>query len=186
VTDRIDMTDDELPDDLRDAVELLRESGEPSAAWRAAVVRAATETSAPARPALRARGQVWWAAAAGLAGVLIGGSSMFLAMRAREPQMLAATPATAATQSVSVRFSLHAPGASAVTIVGDFNRWDPAAIPLRQSADGTTWEVEIPLSPGRYAYAFYVDGALARDPTAPQVRDDDFGTPNSVVMVRGT
>ena len=185
MVDRIDMTDDELPGELRDAVEILRESAEPGAAWRERVVRASVGASAAARRSPHARGQVWWAAAAGLAGVLIGGSSMYFAMHSRD-NVVASLPPLAARHNVRVRFSLHAPGASAVTIVGDFNRWDPAAIPLRQSADGKTWEVEIPLSPGRYAYAFYVDGTLARDPTAPQVRDDDFGTPNSVVMVRGS
>lgn len=186
MVDRQGLHDDELPGELRSAVDLLRESEEPSAAWRERVVRAAVEQSIPLQRAPRGRGHVWWAAAAGLAGVLIGGSSMYLAMSARGTSVASEPLVASAPHDVRVRFTYHAPGASTVTIVGDFNRWDPAAIPLRRSADGTTWEVEVPLSPGRYAYSFYVDGKFARDPAAPQVRDDDFGSPNSVVMVRGT
>jgi hypothetical protein len=59
-------------------------------------------------------------------------------------------------------------------------------MPLRHSADGKSWEIEIPLPPGRYVYSFIVDGKLSRDPGAPQVRDDDFGSPNSVLMVKGS
>jgi hypothetical protein len=186
VADRIHSGEDELPAELRDAVELLRESEEPGAAWRERVVGSAfgKRTITPRAP--HAGGHVWWAAAAGLAGVLIGGSSMYVAMHPREAPLVAEAFLPSPPQNVRVRFSLNAPGASTVTIVGDFNRWDPTAIPLRRSADGVSWEVEVPLSPGRYTYAFYVDGKLARDPAAPQVRDDDFGSPNSVVMVKGT
>jgi hypothetical protein len=31
-----------------------------------------------------------------------------------------------------------------------------------------------------------VDGRLARDPAAPQDVSDDYGSPNSVLMVRGS
>jgi hypothetical protein len=167
-------------------VTLLRETHQPSAAWRERVVHAAVSTGA-ARPRVSpARGHAWWALAAGLAGLMIGGSSVYVAMSTAEPDIRVAAAAQFPARDVFVRFTLHAPGASTVAIVGDFNRWDPAAIPLRPSADGSTWEVEVPLAPGRYAYAFYVDGKLARDPAAPKVGDDDFGSPNSVVMVRGT
>jgi hypothetical protein len=186
VTDRRNLYEDDLPPDLRGAVALLRECEEPDAAWREHVVKAAVSIGTERARGLHSRGHAWWAAAAGLAGVLIGGGSMYVAMSAREPSAVAVAPAQLPARDVFVRFTLHAPGASTVTIVGDFNRWDPAAIPLRRSADGTTWEVEVPLAPGRYAYAFYVDGKLASDPAAPKVRDDDFGSPNSVVMVRGT
>ena len=57
---------------------------------------------------------------------------------------------------------------------------------MRRSGDGRTWEIEVPLAPGRYAYSFVVDGRLERDPRAPQAVGDDFGSPSSVVMVRGS
>jgi 1,4-alpha-glucan branching enzyme len=85
-----------------------------------------------------------------------------------------------------VRFSLDAPAATTVSIVGDFNGWDPVALPMRRSADGMRWEVDVVLPPGRYSYAFVVDGRLSPDPRAPRAASDDFGIPNSILMVRGS
>jgi len=45
----------------------------------------------------------------------------------------------------------------------------------------------VPLAPGRYRYAFLVDGSRwLADPAAPRARDDEFGTPSSVVTVGGS
>ena len=84
-----------------------------------------------------------------------------------------------------VQFVLVAPEASSVALVGDFNDWQPAATPLRPaSAGGGLWSVAVPLEPGRYEYAFLVDGTVwTPDPAAPTAPADDFGTPNSVVTV---
>jgi hypothetical protein len=82
-----------------------------------------------------------------------------------------------------MRFALVAPGATNVSIVGDFNNWNPSATPLRVTHDGRTWLVEMPLSAGRHVYAFVVDGDLVADPSAPRVVDHDFGSQNSVVLV---
>jgi hypothetical protein len=55
---------------------------------------------------------------------------------------------------------------------------------MSRSSNGQTWEVEVGLAPGRYTYAFVVDGQLARDPAAAQSAHDDFGTPSSVLLVK--
>jgi 1,4-alpha-glucan branching enzyme len=121
----------------------------------------------------------------GVACALLGSAATLAVIRARSTApvstSVAATPAPPL-----VRFSVDAPTATSVHVVGDFNGWDPAALPLRRSADGRTWEVEIPLTPGRYSYSFLIDGTLARDPRAARAVDDDFGSPNSVVLVTGT
>ena len=85
-------------------------------------------------------------------------------------------------------FMLVAPGASSVSVVGDFNDWDDSATPLRlASSKNGVWSVELPLAPGRYKYTFLVDGVRwVADPVAPRAVDSDFGTPNSVITVRGT
>jgi 1,4-alpha-glucan branching enzyme len=72
--------------------------------------------------------------------------------------------------------------------VGDFNRWSPTALPMKRSADGRTWEIDVKLPQGRYNYTYLIDGRIARDPSAPQTGGggDDFGMPNSVLMVSGT
>jgi len=89
-----------------------------------------------------------------------------------------------AEASDTFQFVLVAPQASSVSLVGDFNDWDPARAPMRV-AQGV-WATAIRLSPGRYRYAFLVNGAEWRaDPGAPASRDDEFGTPGSVVTVGG-
>jgi 1,4-alpha-glucan branching enzyme len=128
------------------------------------------------------------AIAAGLICAMVGAAAAATLMRysgSGSPDVASPVATQTAAGRTPVRFTLQAPDAGKVFLVGDFNGWNPAAIPLRRSADGT-WEVEVPLPPGRYAYSFMVDGALATDPSAPQARDDDFGSVNSVVMVKGS
>jgi 1,4-alpha-glucan branching enzyme len=85
----------------------------------------------------------------------------------------------------ATRFTLVAPGASVVTLVGDFNDWSAEATPMTD-ASGGLWTVTIPLGPGRYRYAFLVDGDVwTPDPEAPRAVDDDFGRPNSVLTIGG-
>jgi hypothetical protein len=98
------------------------------------------------------------------------------------PIVTAGTP-----EPVTVRFLLVAPSAHRVSVVGDFNGWDPAATPMRRSASADDrWIVELPVQPGRHVYAFYVDGDVLSDPTAPQAHEEDFGVPQSLLLVGGT
>jgi len=84
-----------------------------------------------------------------------------------------------------VPFVLTAANAVRISIVGDFNDWDPAATPL-QRVDGQGWWVVVNLRPGRYRYSFVVDGTRwIADPSAPRAADNDFGTENSVVTIPG-
>lgn len=83
------------------------------------------------------------------------------------------------------QFVLVAPQAATVSLVGDFNDWDPARAPM-QPAHGV-WATVIALPPGRYRYAFLVNGVEWRaDPAAPHAADDEFDTPSSVVTVTGS
>jgi len=81
-----------------------------------------------------------------------------------------------------VRFSLHAPGARAVALAGDFNGWRPDVTPLRRGGDGQ-WIVEVPLTQGNWSYSFVVDGKWVEDPLAESWRADGFGGKNAVVRV---
>ena len=71
-----------------------------------------------------------------------------------------------------------------ISVVGDFNRWNPAATPMTRSPDGELWSVTIPIAPGRHMYGFMVDDTLlVLDPRAPKQRDPDLGTEGSVIIV---
>lgn len=123
------------------------------------------QPQAPRRPLLRA--WPWLAAAAVLGAVVVARPWV------RGPD-----------NPDAFQFVLVAPQASSVSLVGDFNDWDPARSPM-QTAHGV-WATVVPLAPGRYRYAFLVNGREWRaDPGAPAARDDEFGTPSSVVTVGG-
>jgi hypothetical protein len=91
-----------------------------------------------------------------------------------------------ATADRLTQFVLVAPEASTVMVVGDFNDWSMSATPLERAPGDGVWYVTVPLVPGRYRYAFVVNGAIWRnDPEAPAA-EDEFGRPNSVVTVGGS
>ncbi|MFN8645700.1 MAG: isoamylase early set domain-containing protein [Gemmatimonadales bacterium] len=80
-----------------------------------------------------------------------------------------------------VRFAMAAPGAAQVALIGDFNDWDPRANPLRRQAG--EWSVTLRLPPGRYRYAFVLDGRRwVADPVTPQA-EDEFDIPTSAITI---
>ncbi|MGH7416604.1 MAG: isoamylase early set domain-containing protein [Candidatus Rokuibacteriota bacterium] len=84
------------------------------------------------------------------------------------------------------QFLLVTRGAASVALVGDFNDWDPTRTPMRGAHQGV-WTAVVPLAPGRYRYAFLVNGTQwLADPAAPRAADDEFGAPSSVVTVGGS
>lgn len=114
-----------------------------------------------------------------------------LALAAAAATMLLARPwergpAPRGPGAVDFQFVTLAPHAAQVSLVGDFNDWDAARTPMRP-ARGGVWTAIVPLEPGRYRYAFLVNGAdWIADPTAPPATDDEFGAPSSVVTVGGS
>jgi predicted carbohydrate-binding protein with CBM48 len=178
---------DRLPAPLSDALPLLRELPTVRAEWRADVLREVA-VARPHKPTRRVSLSLPWAIAAGLLCAMAGGGVAVVASRARvtASSTVIAAPSPAPATVFPVRFSVVAPHAAQVSIVGDFNHWNPTTLPMRRSANGQTWEVEVKLPVGRYSYAFLIDGAIAPDPAAPLGSGDDFGTPNSVLMVRGS
>jgi hypothetical protein len=123
-------------------------------------------------PTARRRG---WPLLAGLAAAAVLGMLLIARPWTRDA---AANPADV------FQFVFVAPQAASVSLVGDFNDWDPARSPM-QTAQGV-WATVVRLAPGRYRYAFLVNGVDWRaDPAAPSARDDEFGTPSSVVTVGG-
>ena len=84
-----------------------------------------------------------------------------------------------------VQFVFVSHDAREVAIVGDFNDWRPGATKLTRASARGVWTVEVGLEPGRYTYAFVVDGTRwVPDEAAPRARDDEFGGEKSVIYVR--
>ena len=101
---------------------------------------------------------------------------------------VAAAPAlntSASGARVAVQLVFDAPAARSVSVVGDFNDWQPAAAPMQRLEAGQPWSALVMITPGRHTYAFLVDGARwVADPRAPRAKDDDFGKPESVLIVQ--
>jgi len=84
---------------------------------------------------------------------------------------------------VPQQFVLENTTARRVSVVGDFNNWNPNATPMTHS-DGGIWSVIVPVVPGRHVYGYMVnDSVFTLDPQKPTARDPDFGTNASVLMV---
>jgi len=191
-----DAETDGLPAQLNSALRILREEAPVRDAWRAsslerlrdATVRRVQPGIGPGRWSMRPTVAI----AAGLACAIVGAAATMAILRSERSETASlasetrAAPLAAPVSVLPVRFSLDAPAATTVSIVGDFNGWNPVALPMRRSADGVRWEIDVVLPPGRYSYAFVVDGRLSPDPRAPRAASDDFGMPNSVLMVRGS
>lgn len=79
-----------------------------------------------------------------------------------------------------------APQAASVTIVGDFNGWDPRRTQLVRASHEGLWRARLKLAPGVYQYSFVLDGTdWVGDPLAKTVLADGFGGKNSVIIVDG-
>ena len=161
---------EDVPDPvLRQAISELREGFAVPEDWRAELL--AKLPTRRRRPAI-----VRWAPI-GLAAALCLGVGLTMAMKSRSQSMVETGV------SSRVRFSIHAPAATRVSLVGDFDRWDPAAMPMRREGSGETWTVDVHLPPGRHVFAYSVDGNLKADPMAARAVEDDFGVPSSVIVV---
>lgn len=77
-----------------------------------------------------------------------------------------------APQPGTTRLAIHAPGAAKVEIAGDWSAWRPVAA---QRAAGGHWYADVRLAPGRYRYAFRVDGNQWTVPAGTKAVDDGFG-----------
>ncbi len=70
-------------------------------------------------------------------------------------------PVAADTRTIMLSFE-H-PTARFVSVIGSFNRWNPAAHPMQRDEEGV-WRVELSLPPNLYGYKFFVDGREIDDP----------------------
>jgi 1,4-alpha-glucan branching enzyme len=82
----------------------------------------------------------------------------------------------------AINFICHTPQAKSVTLVGDFNHWNPTAHPMKQMPD-RSWLLNVELKHGHHRYAFLVDGVLTLDPHAQGITRNDKGERVSLVPV---
>jgi hypothetical protein len=106
--------------------------------------------------------------------------------RAATPIVRSLFPSTGQpTIAQPVQFVLVRPDAKKVAVVGDFNGWDAKHAQYQaQHRGGGVWSVTAPVPPGHHRYSFVVDDSVwVADPSAPRVVDNDYGLPNSAIVV---
>lgn len=164
----------------------------------------------PLRPPLWVTWQRWLAQHPVLgwqfAGMAIAGSVLFMALTPLLPTsepggIHAKAPSSRAQQAAThyptpramtagdntvqlTKFTIYAPKARTVRLVGDFNSWGSESKILLKPQSNGVWTVDIPLPRGQHQYAFVVDDdKWVSDPQAAQQVDDDFGRKNAVLTV---
>ncbi len=101
-----------------------------------------------------------------------------------KPPVTAKTPAKAKKPTKpSTTFSLYAPDAHEVYVIGDFNNWRTDDLKAKKFKDGT-WRKSVKLKAGIYHYLFIVDGEWWTDPVNQNRLQNPFGTENSVIEIR--
>jgi hypothetical protein len=88
------------------------------------------------------------------------------------------------SRPVPKQFVLQNTSAKRVSLVGDFNNWNPAAAPLARDPASGIWTTVVPIAPGRHVYGFMIDDSvLVLDPRAPKTKDPSLGVEGSVIIV---
>ena len=89
------------------------------------------------------------------------------------------------TGLVPVILDLYAPSAKQVELVGTFSNWAPKALRLKGPGPVGFWAIAVKLPPGRYEYAFLVNGSqLVPDDDGEALRPDGFGGENSLLLLK--
>jgi 1,4-alpha-glucan branching enzyme len=90
--------------------------------------------------------------------------------------------ATSLTKKRRITFKLTAPEAQKVSLMGEFNNWDPKTHVMKKDRKGV-WSTTILIAPGRYEYKFFVDGEWWNDPHNDQTVLNAFGSINNFLTM---
>jgi hypothetical protein len=117
---------------------------------------------------------LWWIALPAAACLLVV-LSVFLTL----------TFVSTSKQMVTINLSLEAPHATSVSVVGDWNAWNPRAHILHDPEGDGIWEIKLRLNSNQdYRYQFLIDGTYwIPDPGSLIQVDDGFGGTNSILEI---
>jgi len=86
------------------------------------------------------------------------------------------------TNQRRITFLINASEAKKVSLVGEFNNWNPEKHSMK-SEDKGQWIKTVMLNPGTYEYKFLVDGNWLLDTKNDHSRLNCYGTLNSLITV---
>ena len=82
----------------------------------------------------------------------------------------------------TVQFRIYMPSARMISIVGDFNNWNPENDLLEKGGDGI-WRLTKKITPGTYRYKYIVDGTWMPDTYNSSSASDDTGEVCSLISI---
>jgi hypothetical protein len=110
------------------------------------------------------------------------------ALQRRRPEPLLVVPSHSAggfrasrMDEATVEFTLAAPGATGVEIMGDFTDWSP--VTMERERPGGIWRVRLPAAPGLHRINVRYDGGTWRAPPATRIVHDEFGQECGELMI---
>jgi hypothetical protein len=83
----------------------------------------------------------------------------------------------------TVEFLIFNPKAEFVSIVGDFNEWNPENDQLTKNSEGF-WKIKKRLYKGKYRYKYIIDGRWSPDMYNKNSASDDFGEICSIIEIK--
>lgn len=83
----------------------------------------------------------------------------------------------------SIEFRVYRPDASCISLVGDFNNWNPEHDLMAKGQDGI-WRLRKKLFPGTYRYEFIIDGDWVPDIYNIRSGSDTNGSACSIIEIR--
>ncbi len=81
-----------------------------------------------------------------------------------------------------VEFRIYSPKARFISLVGDFNNWNPENDILKKGKDGV-WRINKHIPSGSYLYRYIIDGLWVQDIYNPESASDISGDLCSVIRV---
>ena len=79
-------------------------------------------------------------------------------------------------------FTITAPGALSVQLMGDFTHWQERPISMKKDAQGV-WRTTVDLAPGTHHYRFFVDGRWHDDPECTLRAPNPYGGENMIRQI---
>ena len=70
-----------------------------------------------------------------------------------------------------------------VFVAGDFNGWSSTSTPMKPCEDSGILQAVVDMPPGRYLYQLIVDGRWQSDRYNVQEQSNEYGEPNSLLVV---
>lgn len=162
------MWSSDLEDRIREVLARdMEEACESLSGLEQRVVRAIAERAANPSPWQRLK-ERWLAVFSVPRWAIAGAASLALVVGLAMGWLLAPGPLPLSSYAqAGTLFAIADPQAKSVAVVGDFSAWQP--VPLSDPDGDGIWTVVLKLPPGRYEYAFVVDGNwIGQDPQADE------------------